>query len=56
MTLEVLIIIFCNAASIGAVYVAWRAYKNSYKATGPDQERVKRFVETAPLHKLRDMI
>ncbi len=52
MTLETLIVISGMAGSIGALYVSWCAYKESYKATEPDDERVKRFVENAPLHLL----
>tara|TARA_R110002049_G_scaffold225524_1_gene397502 strand:+ start:200 stop:523 length:324 start_codon:yes stop_codon:yes gene_type:complete len=50
MTPETLIVIFVIAGSGGALYVAWRADKNAFKPTGPDEELVKRFVETAPLH------
>ena len=56
MTLETLIVIFFGiAGSVGAVCVAWSAHKNAYKPTGPDEELVKRFVETAPLHLLHGL-
>lgn len=55
MTLETLITISGMSASAGAFYVAWRAHKNSYKTTGPDEELVKRFVETAPLERLKNI-
>lgn len=55
MTLETLIVIFGIAGSVGAIYVAWRAHKNAFKPTGPDEELVKHFVETAPLDRLKDI-
>tara|TARA_R110002012_G_scaffold208038_1_gene378045 strand:+ start:2795 stop:2971 length:177 start_codon:yes stop_codon:yes gene_type:complete len=55
MTLEALVVISSIVGSVGAFYVSWRAHKDSYKATGPDEELVKRFVETAPLHLLKDI-
>jgi len=55
MTPETLIVIFVIAGSGGALYVAWRADKNAFKPTGPDEELVKRFVETAPLHLLHGL-
>ena len=56
MTLETLIVIFFGiAGSVGAIYVAWRAHKNAFKPTGPDEELVERFVETAPLHLLHGL-
>jgi len=54
MTLETLVVICGIAGSVGALYVAWRAHKKSYKPTGPDEKLVERFVETAPLHLLQD--
>ncbi|MFG6664802.1 hypothetical protein ACGYKB_16185 [Sulfitobacter sp. 916] len=55
MSFEVLIVIFGIAGSVGALYVARRAYKNAFKPTGPDEELVKHFVETAPLDRLKDI-
>jgi hypothetical protein len=55
MTLEALIIISGMSASAGAFYVAWRAHKNAFKPTGPDEELVKRFVESAPLDRLKNI-
>ncbi|MGR3598867.1 MAG: hypothetical protein ACU0FH_00450 [Heliomarina sp.] len=55
MTLETLFVIFGIAGSVGALYVAWRAHKNAFKPTGPDEELVERFVETAPLHLLHGL-
>lgn len=53
MTPETLIVIFGIAGSVGAFYISWRAHKNAFKPTGSDEELVKRFVETAPLHLLQ---
>jgi len=55
MSFEVLVVIFGIAGSVGAFYVSWRAHKNAFKPTGPDEELVKRFVETAPLHLLHGL-
>ena len=41
MTLETLIVIFGIAGSVGALYVAWRAHKNAFKPTDPDDELVR---------------
>ncbi len=54
MNLEALISITGMAVSAVALFAAWRAY-SSMKPTEPDQELVKRFVETAPLHLLKDI-
>ncbi|HBB85596.1 MAG TPA: hypothetical protein DC031_20595 [Sulfitobacter sp.] len=47
--------IFSTVGIIGcgvALFVSWRAHKQSAKSTGPDMELVRRFVETAPWERL----
>ena len=55
MSFEILMVIFGILGSVGALYVAWRADRDAFKPTGPNEELVKRFVETAPLHLLHGL-
>ena len=48
-TIAIIGAIFC----IGTVLVARRAYHQSFKATEIDDEHIKRFVESAPIWRLR---
>ncbi|NUH66361.1 hypothetical protein HTT03_13815 [Sulfitobacter sp. S0837] len=56
MTSQTLIAIIGMAGSVTAFYLAWRGHKRSYKATEPDNERLRRFVQTAPSYRLKGLI
>ncbi|MFG6664770.1 hypothetical protein ACGYKB_16020 [Sulfitobacter sp. 916] len=55
MTAQALIAIFGILGSIAALYLAKRAHDRSFRATEPDEELVKRFVENAPVYRLKDI-
>lgn len=55
MTAQALIAICGMLGSIAALYLAKRAHDRSFRATEPDEELVKRFVESAPVYRLKDI-
>jgi len=55
MTAQALIAICGILGSIAALYLAKRAHDRSFRATEPDEELVKRFVESAPVYRLKDI-
>jgi DNA primase RepB-like protein len=55
MTAQGLIAISGILGSIAALYLAKSAYDRSFRATEPDEELVKRFVESAPVCRLKDI-
>ena len=55
MTAQALITIFGILGSIAALYLAKWAHDRSFRATEPDEELVKRFVESAPVCHLKDI-
>ncbi|WP_300056480.1 hypothetical protein [Sulfitobacter sp.] len=55
MTAQALIAICAILGSIAALYLAKRAHDRSFRATDTDEELVKRFVESAPVYRLKDI-
>lgn len=55
ITAQALITICGILGSIAALYLAKRAHDRSFRATEPDEELVKRFVESAPVYRLKDI-
>lgn len=55
MTAQALIAICGILGSIAALYLAKRAYDRSFRPTVADEELVKRFVESAPVYRLKDI-
>ncbi len=55
ITAQALIAIFGILGSIAALYLAKRAHDRSFRPTVPDEELVKRFVESAPVYRLKDV-
>ncbi|UWR39577.1 hypothetical protein [Sulfitobacter sp. W074] len=55
MTAQALIAICGILGSIAALYLAKRAHDRSFRPTEPDEELVKRFVESAPVYRLKDI-
>lgn len=41
--------------SVTAFLIAWRAHHRSYKSAEPNEELVRKFVESAPLDRLKDL-
>lgn len=56
MTAQALIAICGILGSIAALYLAKRAHDRSFRATEPDEDLVKRFVESTPVYRLKDII
>jgi len=55
MTAQALIAICAILGSIAALYLAKRAHDRSFRATDTEEELVKRFVESAPVYRLKDI-
>ena len=55
MTAQALIALCGMMGSIAALYLAKRAHDRSFRATEPDEELVERFVESAPVYRLKDI-
>jgi DNA primase RepB-like protein len=55
MTAQALIAIFGILGSIAALYLAKRAHDRSFRPTVSDEELLKRFGESAPVSRLKDI-
>ncbi|EDQ03284.1 hypothetical protein DSM14862_03839 (plasmid) [Sulfitobacter indolifex] len=55
MTAQALIAILGILGSIAALYLAKRAHDRSFRPTEPDEDLVKRFVESAPVYRLKNI-